>query len=260
MKKLVPLTLALALGLTACGTAGQNPAPAASPTPAGDVQGAETPANTEGFPFTLTTKDGAEVTFTHVPEKVLCTNVNTGDQLMALGLGDRIIYTANNNTRVAPEYRAEYEDIPQMADKPSLETILALEPDFVYGRSSAFSEKYNTEHDTLSQYGIMSLSSIEGYKLGADLEDVYQDFYNLGRIFQVEDKAEEIVSGMKGKITAAEEAVAGQEAIPVFVFDMAQEEGAYTCGNNFTSKLIEHAGGVNIFNDLDTTWATVSWG
>ena len=31
MKKLVPLTLALALGLTACGTAGQNPAPAASP-------------------------------------------------------------------------------------------------------------------------------------------------------------------------------------------------------------------------------------
>lgn len=59
MKKLVPLTLALALGLTACGTAGQNPAPAASPTPAGDVQGTETPANTEGFPFTLTTKDGA---------------------------------------------------------------------------------------------------------------------------------------------------------------------------------------------------------
>ena len=259
MKKLVPLTLALALGLTACGTAGQNPAPAASPTPAGDVQGAETPANTEGFPFTLTTKDGAEVTFTHVPEKVLCTNVNTGDQLMALGLGDRIIYTANNNTRVAPEYRAEYEVIPQMADKPSLETILAMEPDFVYGRSSAFSEKYNTEHDTLSQYGIMSLSSIEGYKLGADLEDVYQDFYNLGRIFQVEEQAEELVNDMQAQIAAAEEAVAGQEAIPVFVFDMAQEEGAYTCGNNFTSKLIEHAGGVNIFNDLDTTWATVSW-
>ena len=43
----------------------------------------------------------------------------------------------------------------------------------------------------------MSLSSIEGYKLGADLDDVYQDFYNLGRIFQVEDRAEEVVNGMK---------------------------------------------------------------
>ena len=52
MKKLVPLTLALALGLTACGTAGQNPAPAASPTLRGMSRARKTPANTEGFPFT----------------------------------------------------------------------------------------------------------------------------------------------------------------------------------------------------------------
>ena len=45
----------------------------------------------------------------------------------------------------------------------------------------------------------------------------------------------------------------------VFVYDMAQEGGAYTCGDNFTAKLISHAGGVNIFEDMDTTWATVSW-
>lgn len=69
----------------------------------------------------------------------------------------------------------------------SLETILSLEPDFVYGRSSSFSEKNNTTHDTLSGYGIMSLSSIEGYTVGADVDVVYQDFYDLGRIFQVED-------------------------------------------------------------------------
>ena len=80
----------------------------------------------------------------------------------------------------------------------------------------------------------------------------------LGREPALSELAEE--TGLEPEeIAAAEEAVTGQEAIPVFVFDMAQEEGAYTCGNNFTSKLIEHAGGVNIFNDLDTTWATVSW-
>ena len=264
MKRLTAmfLTLLLLLSLSACGTASQNQP---GNTDSGNSQ-TEEPTVTDdgietesGFPFTLTTKDGAEVTFTHVPETILCTNVNTGDQLMALGLGDKIIATANNNTQVAPEFREEYEAIPQMDDKPSLETILDMEPDFVYGRSSAFSEMYNTEHDTLSQYGIMSLSSIEGYTVGADVDVVYEDFYNLGRIFQVEDKAEEIVSTMKAQIAAAEAAVAGQEATKVFVFDMAQEEGAYTCGNNFTSKLIEHAGGTNIFNDLDTTWATVSW-
>ena len=40
---------------------------------------------------------------------------------------------------------------------------------------------------------------------------------------------------------------------------MAQDGGAYTCGNNFTAKLIEHAGGKNIFSDMDKTWANVSW-
>ncbi len=51
MKKLVPLTLALALGLTACGTAGQNPAPAASPTPAGDVQARKPRQTPRDFPL-----------------------------------------------------------------------------------------------------------------------------------------------------------------------------------------------------------------
>ena len=79
--------------------------------------------------------------------------------------------------------------LPNLGDAAlSLETILDQEPDFVYGRSSAFSEKNNTTHDTLTQYGIMSLSSIEGYTLGADVDVVYEDFYNLGRIFDMEEK------------------------------------------------------------------------
>ena len=80
-----------------------------------------------------------------------------------------------NNTQVNPQWREEYEAIPTVAESYiSLETILSLEPDFVYGRSSSFSEKNNTTHDTLSGYGIMSLSSIEGYTVGADVDVVYQ--------------------------------------------------------------------------------------
>lgn len=247
------LAMVMALGLTACGgnqETAQNTDPEKASTMEADA----------GFPFTLTTKDDQKVTFTHVPEKVIAANPNAGDELMALGLGDKIIATAYNNSKVNSEWSDEYEKIPVVAETYiPLETVLDLEPDFVYGRSSSFSEKHNTTHDTLSGYDIMSLSSIEGYTVGADIDVVYEDFYNLGRIFQVEEKAEEIVSAMKEKVAAVEKAVEGQKPTPVFVFDMAQEEGAYTCGNNFTSKLIEHAGGTNIFNDLDTTWATVSW-
>lgn len=219
-------------------------------------------ASSEGFPFELTTKDDMVVTFTHVPERVLSTNPNTGEELMALGLGDKIIGTCYNNAEVAEQYREEYESKPVIAEKyPSLEVVLELNPDFIYGRSSAFSDKDTAiaTHDKLSEYGIMSLSSIEGYKLGCDVEDVYQDFYNLGRIFQVEDKAEEVVDGLKAQIEGVEEKVKDLDTVKVFNFDSEKDGGAYTPGNNFTSKLIRHAGGVNVFEDLDKTWNTVSW-
>ncbi|MGN0354403.1 MAG: ABC transporter substrate-binding protein [Muricoprocola sp.] len=213
------------------------------------------------FPFTLITKDDQEVTFDHVPERVLSTNPNTGEQLMALGLGDKIIGTCYNNAQLPEQWREEYESKPVIAENyPSLEVVLDLDPDFIYGRSSAFSDKDTAiaTHDKLTEMGIMSLSSIEGYKLGCDVEDVYQDFYNLGRIFQVEDKANEIVDGMKEKIAEVEAKIEGTETVKVLNFDSVRDDGIYTPGNNFTSKLIRHAGGVNVFEDLEKTWNTVS--
>ncbi len=60
------------------------------------------------------------------------------------------------------------------------------------------------------------------------------------------------LDALRADIAAAEEAVSAEEPVKVFVYDMAQENGAYTCGNNFTATLIRHAGGENIFSDLDT--------
>lgn len=241
---------------------GPTTAFAAEDTKAQDTSHSE--SSDSVFPFTLVTKDDQEVTFTHVPERVISTNPNTGEELMALGLGDKIIGTCYNNAQVSEQYREEYESKPKISDDngyPSLEVVLDLDPDFIYGRSSAFSDKDSAiaTHDTLSSYGIMSLSSIEGYKLGCDVEDVYQDFYNLGKIFQVEDKADEVVEGMKTKIADVEDKVKDADPIKVFNFDCDMDGGAYTPGNNFTSKLIRHAGGVNVFEDLEDTWNTVSW-
>ena len=241
---------------------GPTTAFAAEDTKAQDTSHSE--SSDSVFPFTLVTKDDQEVTFTHVPERVISTNPNTGEELMALGLGDKIIGTCYNNAQVSEQYREEYESKPKISDDngyPSLEVVLDLDPDFIYGRSSAFSDKDSAiaTHDTLSSYGIMSLSSIEGYKLGCDVEDVYQDFYNLGKIFQVEDKADEVVEGMKTKIADVEDKVKDADPIKVFNFDCDMDGGAYTPGNNFTSKLIRHAGGVNVYQHLEGTRNTVSW-
>lgn len=237
----------------------QTSASAATSAQSSDTAGST--ANAAAFPFELVTDNDATVTFTHVPERVLAANPNAGEQLMALGLGDKIIATSYNNAAVAEAFRAEYESKPSLttSEQPSLEVVLALNPDFIYGRSSAFGKKGIADHDTLTEHGIMSLASIEGYKLGADVDDVYQDFYNLGRIFQVEDRAEAVVNEMKSRISAVETVVKDAEPVKVFNFDMQQENGAYTPGNNFTSKLIRRAGGVNVFEHLEKTWNTVSW-
>lgn len=255
------LVLAMCLSLFACAGSGNgNDQGGGDGRPQEDEQAGDRPQEDSPFPFTLTTKDGAEVTFTKVPERVLVTNVNPGDQLMALGLGDKIIGTGWNNSQVAEEFRQEYESKPVIFEtSPTLEVILDLEPDFVYGRTSSFTEKLGTEHDTLSSYGIPSLSNIESYTVGATLDDVYQDFYNLGRIFQVEDRAEKLVDDMKAQVAAVQAAIDGKDAVKVFVYDKTRDDGAYTCGNNFTATLIEYAGGENIFKDMEKTWQVVSW-
>ncbi len=246
------MSLTVIFSFTACGNEQVN-------DDAKETEVLETAGTTE-FPFTLTTQDGIEVTFTHVPERVIAANANAGDELMAMGLGDKIIARGYTNSKINPAWNEEYLEIPEVSkENIPLETILSLEPDFVYGRSSAFTEKYNTTHETLNSYDIMTLASIEGYTVGADIDVVYEDFYNLGRIFNIPDKAEEIVSAMKEQVAAVENAVAGQDKVKVFVYDMAQEGGAYTCGNNFTATLINYAGGENIFADMEETWASVSW-
>lgn len=257
------LAILLVFSLSACSPATPEAAsPSASVSQAAAapaVSSAQAPASV--FPFDLVTDNDAVVTFTHVPERVLAANPNAGEELMALGLGNKIIATSYNNAKVAEPFRAEYESKPSLttSNQPSLEAVLALNPDFIYGRSSAFGEKGIADHATLAQNKIMSLASIEGYKLGADVEDVYQDYYNLGKIFQVEDKANEVVEAMKTRIAAVEKKVSGAQPVKVFNFDMEMEGGAYTPGNNFTSKLIRHAGGVNVFENLEKTWNTVSW-
>lgn len=262
----IALAAVLAFGAAACGagTETETSAPEAAEQTTSSAPEASAAAEATAdavFPFELTTYEDAVVTFTHVPERVIAANPNAGEELMALGLGDKIIATSYNNAQVAEEYREEYESKPSLTEEgqPSLEVVLDLDPDFIYGRSSAFGKNGIASHDTLTENGIMSLSSIESYKLGADVEDVYQDFYNLGKIFQVEDKANEIVDEMKAKISAVEEKVKDVEPVKVFNFDMEMDGGAYTPGNNFTSKLIRHAGGVNVFEDLEKTWNTVSW-
>ncbi|WP_052732140.1 ABC transporter substrate-binding protein [Devosia geojensis] len=91
------------------------------------------------------------------------------------------------------------------------------------------------------------------------MDDVYLDIANLGAIFDINDEAEALIDRIRSEIaevTAVVEDV--EEPVTVMVYDSGTDT-LYTTGKALQTHLIELAGGVNVFADLDETWANVSW-
>lgn len=209
-------------------------------------------------PFTITTFDH-QVTYDHVPKRVVSMNAHTSEILLALGLGDIMVGTAYNNAEVLPQYKEAMGKIPQLAEKyPSLEVLLEAEPDFVYGRNTAFQEKAVGTVQTILDNGIMVYVCKGSYTEGATVEDTYEDIEILGKIFKIEDSAQTILNDMQEKITRVQEKVEEKTPVRVFVFDFGGDS-AFTACQSLQTNLIELAGGKNIFDDIPKTWAKVSW-
>lgn len=223
------------------------------------TQETEVESETSYEPFTLETYE-TEVTYDKVPETIISLNSHTTENLFALGLGEKIIGTAYNNAEISPEYKEDFDKIEILAEKyPSMEVLLGKNPEFVYGRSSAFSEKgVGTVQDVVDN-GLTPYVSKATYTEGATMEDVYEDFENLGNIFKIEDKADEIIDEIQNNIKDIQDKVAtSEEKKTVFVYDSGEEQ-AYTAGKSLQTHLIELAGGVNIFSELEKTWENVNW-
>ena len=243
-------TLALIGLLLSCGILTANGTQEAlepSPTVSQDFQ-----------PFTVETF-GQQITYDHVPERAVSLNAHTTEIMLAMGLGNKLIGTAYNNAPVLPQYREELNRIPQLAEKyPSLEVFLDADPDFVFGRSSAFKETAVGTVQTINDYGIMPYVCKGSYTTGATMDDVYEDFTVIGKTFQVEDRANSIINGMKDQIANVKKTIDNRQPIRVFVLD-ATGDTAFTACQGLQTSLIEAAGGKNIFDDIDKTWARVSW-
>ena len=217
------------------------------------------PAYSEDYePFTITTFEH-EVTYDRIPQRIVSLNAHTSEILLALGVGGRIIGTAYNNAEVLPQYQEAMDAIPKLAEKyPSLEVLLEADPDFVYGRNSAFTEKAVGTVQTLLDNGMMVYVCKGSYTPGSTIDDTYEDFAILGKILKVEETAQSIIAEMKAKIARVQEKVSTQTPVRVFVFDFGGDS-AFTACQSLQTNLIELAGGKNVFDDIPKTWAKVSW-
>lgn len=219
------------------------------------------PAAADPTVYPLTIENGPNtLTFEKAPERAVTFNGHTTELLLALGLADRMVGTAYMNHPVLESLKAEYDAIPVLAEQsPSLEVVLGVEPDFALGRLSAFRDTAVAPVPVLQELGIEAYAVTGTLIKGATMDDVYLDIANLGAIFDINDEAEALIDRIRSEIaevTAVVEDV--EEPVTVMVYDSGTDT-LYTTGKALQTHLIELAGGVNVFADLDETWANVSW-
>lgn len=256
MKKMISLLLSCVLVLsllTACGGSGDKKS---EETDAKQNQNVSAEENADAYPMTFDNY-GREVTIKKKPEKVLTLGPNTTEVFAALGLGDYVIGRSLVNHSRGPldEYADVVNAIPELNHSAATrEAILSSGADFIYSLDWEISED-GCNIDEVAQYGM------DVYVNAATtLEEQYQEILDIGKIFGVEDKAEEFVADQKARVEAVQEKIKGQEPVKVLVYDSGND-GVFTCsGTNFESLLVEYAGGENIFSDLtEKQWITVSY-
>jgi iron complex transport system substrate-binding protein len=224
---------------------------------------------TTAFAYPVTVKScDREVTFDAAPTRAISNDVNLTEMMLVLGLCDTMVgYTGISGWKTLDEeMRAGVAELPELSAKyPTKEVLAGAEPDFFFGGWN-YGMKVGGEvtPETLEPLGIQTYELTEscihiGPKAKSSMDDMYADILNLGRIFGVEERAQELVAGWKARLAEVTAGVDRSAPLRVFVYDSG-EEAPFTAGAYaMPTALIEAAGGINIMNDLEKSWAEIGW-
>lgn len=261
MKKALSLLLALifVMSLPACGgmPANDTSAPVENAQPDSAQQPgqmSDEPAGPEDsyYPVTITTYDyegnEIETTYEKAPEKVLCVYQGTIETMIALGLEDHVAAGYGLDNPVKPEWEAGLAKLNYNEDvfAPDKETVLMMEPDMIFSWGSIFSEKKLGDQKEWIANGTNTYISTNTRRGGYDrtLENEYTDLINIGKIFNVEDKAQAIVNEMKDEIAVALERAKGREAPRVAIIEFLDDQISNYGASQLGGDMVMQLGGV----------------
>lgn len=177
------------------------------------------------YPLTITTygSDGKELTTTYekAPEKVLAVYQGSVETMLALGLEEHLVATAGLDNEVPDEQKSAFSSVEYLDEfTPSLETVTMLDPDMIFSWGSLFGEKKLGDAAGWVEKGTNIYMNTNTHPKDGDvsynktLENEYTDILNIGKIFDVQDKAEAIVNEMKDTIETVKEQTADMEEKP----------------------------------------------
>ncbi|MEA3349859.1 MAG: helical backbone metal receptor [Chloroflexota bacterium] len=193
---------------------------------------------------------GRTVTLNIPVQRIVSLAPSNTEILFAVGAGDNVVGVTEYCDY--PEVAQEIEKIGGFsADTISVESIVALEPDLVV----AYTSRHQPVIEALDKVNVPVLA------LAPDtIEDVYDNILLIGHLTGNDEQAAQTVADMQTRIEAVEEIVAeipAEERLRVFyeIFD----EPLMTAGpSTFTGQMIDLAGGVNIFAELEEDYPQIN--
>lgn len=227
-------------------------------------------AASSAFAYPVTVKScGRDVTFDAPPARAISNDVNLTEMMLALKLQDRMVgYTGISGWKTLDEgLREGVKEMPELSPKyPTKEVLLNADADFYFaGWNYGMKVGGEVTPETLEPFKIKVYELTESCihimaKNKPTMDDMFIDLLNLGKIFDVEDRAEALVAGYRKQLDEITTRIGGiEKPVRVFVYDSGTEK-PFTSGRfGIPTAMIEAAGGVNIMEDVEKSWTEVSW-
>ena len=225
-------------------------------------------ALTTNYPVTVKSCD-REVTYDKTPSAAVSNDVNLTEIMLALELQDRMVgFTGVSGWKTLhPSIREGIGELPELSPKyPTKEVLLGADVDFYFaGWNYGMTVGGGVTPATLASVGIKVYELTESCihimdKKKASIEDLYVDIQNLGKIFDSEEKANNLINSYKKELFSFKAKLSPLKKAPrVFVYDSGQDE-PFTSGRlGMPTALIEEAGGKNIVDDVEKSWTRIGW-
>ena len=208
------------------------------------------------------------VTFDNPPQRAISNDVNLTEMMLVLGLSDKMVgYTGISGWKTLDEeMRLGVKQLPELSPKyPTKEVLVGADADFFFaGWNYGMKVGGEVTPETLKPFGINVYELTESCihimtKKKASMDDMYNDLLNLGLIFQIENRAKKLVDAYRSDLNNFTQKLEPIAAKKVFVYDSG-EDTPFTAGRYaMPTALIEAAGGINIMDDFQKSWGTVTW-
>lgn len=234
--------MALTVQLAGC-AAGTTP-PASSVVPQTSA-----PENSH-YPVTITNYNyaGEPVTYTYTqaPQRVVAVYQGSIESMIALGLEDHVVASYGLDNEVKAEWQEGFAQMNYQTDvfAPDKETVTLLQPDLILSWGSLFSEKNLGDTAAWNAKGVGTYMNSNTCPGGSrTLENEYTDLLNLGKIFDVEDRAEALVAEMRQEIESTLQAVEGRPAVRTAVVEPIGGTVTNYGANTLAGDMVNQLGG-----------------